>query len=77
MLKQIPKLLLLLALLTGLVVSSAPAFGDGAGGCRYEANTGVCVALSCRTSCGWNVGSTHCYCVNLGKGGGGFPATPK
>ena len=64
MLKQIPKLLLLLALLIGFVLSSAPAFGSGQnGGCHFDKTTGQCVTLGCKHGC-LNSGLGSCFCIH-------------
>ncbi len=63
MLKQLPKVLLLVALLAAFAVSSIPAFGtDGAtckcltfkaggGGCHFDKKTSQCVNTGCKTGC--------------------------
>jgi len=67
MLRRIPKVLLLVALLAALVVSSAPVFGGShtcrcfanfgrnlvpPGGCHFDQSTLQCVNTSCNGSCG-------------------------
>jgi hypothetical protein len=68
MLRQIPKVLLLVALLAALVASSAPLFGGAnacgcyrfvgdrifkaPGGCHFDQTTLQCVSRSCRGFCG-------------------------
>jgi hypothetical protein len=73
MLKQIPKLLLLLALLTGFVVSSAPVFGRGAesqGGCKFDYTTYQCVKYGgCTGLCSQGARLGSCVCFK-----GHFPA---
>lgn len=68
MLKQLPKLLLLVALLSALVVSSAPTFGRGKGcvcvlnggtsgkpgGCNFK--NGQCINTGCTNGwCAFNI----------------------
>ena len=68
MLRQIPKVLLLVALLAAFVASIAPAFGRSSacgcyivkgdrifrapGGCHFDEKTSQCVNTSCRGTCG-------------------------
>jgi hypothetical protein len=66
MLRQIPKVLLLVALLAALVASSVPAFGRASscrcypdfgrrlppGGCHFDQRTLQCVNTSCPGICG-------------------------
>ncbi len=65
MLRQIPRVLLLVALLAALVVSSAPAFGRSCGcytfkdyrifrvpgGCHFDQTALQCANTSCTGSC--------------------------
>jgi hypothetical protein len=67
MLRRIPKVLLLVALLAALVASSAPVFGGShtcrcyldnggrnlvpPGGCHFDQTTLQCVNTGCRGSC--------------------------
>ncbi len=63
MLRRIPKLLLLAALLAAFAASSIPAFGKtclctscffekrGCGGCRFDNKTSQCVNISCGGFC--------------------------
>lgn len=53
MLRQLPKLLLLVALLATLLISSVPAL---AGGCHFDKTTGQCISNGC--ACGLG-----CKCV--------------
>ena len=67
MLRRIPKVLLLVALLAALVASAAPAFGRSPtcscyrsgdrqllpqAGCHFDQKTSQCVNTSCRGTCG-------------------------
>ena len=63
--RQIPKVLLLVALLAAFAASSAPAFGKSCGcymfkdyrifrvpgGCRFDQTAKQCVSTSCTGSC--------------------------
>lgn len=64
MLKQVPKLLLLVALLAAFAASSIPAFGNSGckcfaffkngghqGGCQFDKKTSQCVNTGCQGSC--------------------------
>ncbi len=67
MLRRIPKLLLLVALLVAFAASSIPAFGKSGctcfnpcfgckgggqtGGCQFNKNTSQCVNTGCKTFC--------------------------
>jgi hypothetical protein len=66
MLRRIPKVLLLVALLAAFVASSAPAFGGShtcschpldfrklvpPGGCHFDQSALQCVNVSCRGAC--------------------------
>ena len=77
MLKHIPKLLLLLALLTGFVISSAPAFGDSGNGCSFDITTGQCVNTGCPKGClDWG-SKTPCICMRFKWPGGAAPPDEK
>lgn len=58
MLKLLPKLLLLVALLGTLVISSVPSFGLR-GGCHFDKELG-CLNIGCTGFCS-NLGGT-CHC---------------
>lgn len=60
MLKLIPKVVLLVALLATLVISSAPAFASG--GCQFDKKTGQCVTAGCKDGC-ISYGLLGCYCL--------------
>ncbi len=66
MLRQIPKVLLFVALLAAFVATSAPAFGSShtcrcvsvverklvpPGGCHFDQSTLQCVSVNCRGAC--------------------------
>lgn len=62
MLRQIPKVLLLVALLAAFAASSIPAFGTRTctcfaaelkikGGCHSDKVTGLCINTGCRGTC--------------------------
>ncbi len=62
MLRPMPKLLLLVALLSAFLVSSASAFAGGdcecfsfhrkyTGGCQFDKTTSQCVNVSCKGLC--------------------------
>ncbi len=64
MLRRIPKVLLLVALLAAFAASSIPAFGGsshchcfrvfgkgGAGGCHFDQKTSQCVITTCNGAC--------------------------
>jgi hypothetical protein len=63
MVRRISKVLLLVALLTGFVVSSVPAFGDSAcycvnnlrkgqrGGCQFDKKSSQCINTGCDGLC--------------------------
>jgi len=59
MLRRIPKLLLLVALLAAFAASSAPASGSPfhcrclgtSGGCHFDAKSSQCIITSCRGAC--------------------------
>ena len=61
MLKQIPKVLLLVALLATCIVSSVPAFA-GPHGCKYDFTTNQCITLGCAGGCiAQSVGACVCF----------------
>jgi hypothetical protein len=56
--RRIPKVLLLVALLTAFVASSVPAFRSsfhcrclGAGGCHFDTKSSQCIITSCHGAC--------------------------
>jgi hypothetical protein len=63
MLRFVPKVILLVALLATLVVSSIPVFAisggcqcfsikpHGVGGCAFDKKTGQCINTGCKGSC--------------------------
>ncbi len=59
MLKLIPKVVLLVALLATLVISSAPAFASG--GCQFHKQTGQCLNVGCKGGC-FTFGGLACTC---------------
>lgn len=78
MLEQMPKVLLLVALLATCIVSSVPAFA-GRGGCGFDATTLQCIDLGCRRDgrgC-LQQSAGQCVCFEWGKGPGHGPASPQ
>ncbi len=62
MLNQLPKVLLLVALLAAFAASSIPAFGKSRtcvcidkkralGGCRFDEKTSQCISIDCKFGC--------------------------